>query len=401
MGFKQTYADAQRKQAIADALAGRAMTTQQHPQGRIAANTGLADGMTALMAALASRRTGKQATALTTQGDEERRKAQAAALGGFANPPNMVETPEAQSPYGRAQRALEADVDPNVVGAYLKQQVPDPSKSPFGVVDPSGFTPESLQKFATTHKYSDLVPINKMFGKYTPSNYTPESWAQFQASGDPAVLVRFAEREFKDTPGGGIIPVDPITGGQAGPAVLTTDAATKEAAARKEAEAKATATGTASVIPADRRLDAQAKEPRVEAAERRLDRVDAASTMLGSGGGPIEGRVRNFVGTPAAQELEAANAGLLDELTALTRTPGIGSQSDLEQRLKQLTLPNATQHPEVRSKTIIELRAFIRDLKQAINRVGGPAPQGSSDQQPGQASPQTNPSGSVNWADLK
>jgi hypothetical protein len=102
--------------------------------------------------------------------------------------------------------------------------------------------------------------------------------------------------------------------------------------------------------------------------------VSAASRALGTGGGPLEGRARGAIGTPAAQELEAANAQLINELTALTRIPGVGSQSDLEQRLAQLQLPNATQHPSVRERSIKELEAFINDLGAALDSVSGGSP---------------------------
>ena len=91
--YRQTYADEQKKLLMSQALAKQAMTPTQRPQGRIVASTGAADGLMTLATALASRRAGKQATALGKQGDEERRKAQASDLSGMGRPPNAVETP--------------------------------------------------------------------------------------------------------------------------------------------------------------------------------------------------------------------------------------------------------------------------------------------------------------------
>lgn len=166
---------------------------------------------------------------------------------------------------------------------------------------------------------------------------------------------------------GGRAAFDPRSG-QARP-ITSAEEETAAAAERKRAEAEA----TASVVPADARAAAAAKSPRLNAAVRRLERVRAASESLGSGGGPIEGRLRNLVGTPAAQELEAANAQLINELTALTRIPGVGSQSDLEQRLAQLQLPSASQHPSVRARSIQELEAFLADLGAALSSVANPS----------------------------
>lgn len=155
--------------------------------------------------------------------------------------------------------------------------------------------------------------------------------------------------------------------------ITTAEQETQAVADRKLAETEA----VASVVPADARAAAAAKSPRLAAAARRLERVKAASQALGSGGGPVEGRLRNLVGTPAAQEMEAANAQLINELTALTRIPGVGSQSDLEQRLAQLALPNATQHPSVRARSIQELEAFLTDLGAALDSVSGQQPAAS------------------------
>lgn len=136
-----------------------------------------------------------------------------------------------------------------------------------------------------------------------------------------------------------------------------------------ETEAKA------AVIPADDRITAQNKLPRVEAAQRRLERVLEASAALENNtlsGGPMQGGVIGL--TEEGNELDQANAQLLTELTALTRTPGIGSQSDFEQRLQNLVLPSADMYPSVRRKAIAELQAFMEDLSYEIQRIGSGEP---------------------------
>jgi hypothetical protein len=142
--------------------------------------------------------------------------------------------------------------------------------------------------------------------------------------------------------------------------------------------AGAEAEGKAAVIPADDRITAQNKQPRVEAAVRRLDRVAQASSALDNNmlsGGPVQGAVIGL--TEEGNELDQANAQLITELTALTRTPGLGSQSDFEQRLAQLVLPSAAMYPSVRKKAITELQAFMEDLGYEIQRI-------STGGQPGQ-----------------
>jgi len=135
----------------------------------------------------------------------------------------------------------------------------------------------------------------------------------------------------------------------------------------------------AGVIPAEDRMTAQNKMPRVEAAQRRLQRVVDASTALENNllaGGPMQGGAIGL--TEEGNELDQANAQLLTELTALTRTPGLGAQSDFEQRLAQLVLPTASMFPSVRKKALAELEEFLSDLDYQIARIGSggqpPAP---------------------------
>jgi hypothetical protein len=56
-------------------------------------------------------------------------------------------------------------------------------------------------------------------------------------------------------------------------------------------------------------------------------------------------------------------------LLALTRVPGIGSQSDLEARQAQLALPDLSFGPEVNARSYEELKSFISDLRAAYESV--------------------------------
>jgi hypothetical protein len=139
----------------------------------------------------------------------------------------------------------------------------------------------------------------------------------------------------------------------------------------------------------------KAKQPRLKAATRRVDRLAIAIEGTPEGtpekdrikgiaqntffdGGPLDAKVLKY--TKQGQEVDQAKAQLLPELTALTRVPGIGSQSDLETRLAALQFPSSEFAPEVNRRAIAELRAFIADLQDAYGNVdaelsGAEAPQ--------------------------
>lgn len=115
------------------------------------------------------------------------------------------------------------------------------------------------------------------------------------------------------------------------------------------------------------RRDAQARIPTVDAAIRRVDRLSAAVDSIAKNsmfdGGPADAKVLKY--TKQGQEVTQSAASLMPALTALTRVPGIGSQSDLEQRLAQLQLPSLEFAPEVNAKAMDELKQFVADLKRA------------------------------------
>jgi len=127
---------------------------------------------------------------------------------------------------------------------------------------------------------------------------------------------------------------------------------------------------------------ARQKKPMLEAAMRRVDRIAAASDALSQGlTGAIAdgGKVDQFALflTKKGAELEQAGGNLVQVLTSLTRVPGIGSQSDLEQRLAMLQIPSSSMPPEVRAKAIDELRLFTADLRDAYAlATGDEAPMG-------------------------
>ena len=101
-------------------------------------------------------------------------------------------------------------------------------------------------------------------------------------------------------------------------------------------------------------------------AVRGFDRIDSA--LKGLAGrfvdtGPMDAMVQKF--TPAGQELDAAVGAIQNSVLALTRVPGVGSQSDLEARVAALQYPSLDKSPEVNRRTMQQLREFMRDLAEA------------------------------------
>lgn len=140
-----------------------------------------------------------------------------------------------------------------------------------------------------------------------------------------------------------------IPGGPADPAVIARNAAAKPSAA---------ASKTTAAI--------KAKVPQLQNAIRGLGRIETALNALNTPGvntGPIDQYVvRNL---PAGQELDAAVGGIQNSFLALTRVPGIGSQSDLEARIAAMQYPSLDKAPEVNKRTLENLKLFARDLAKA------------------------------------
>jgi hypothetical protein len=131
----------------------------------------------------------------------------------------------------------------------------------------------------------------------------------------------------------------------------------------------------------------KSKQPRLKAARRRVDRLTEAITSISKNplfdGGPVDQYALAW--TNQGQEVSQSKAALLSELTALTRVPGIGSQSDLETRLASLPFPSAEFSPEVNAKAAAEIQAFVADLEDAYGSVEAEFKDGASSGQPRQS----------------
>lgn len=141
----------------------------------------------------------------------------------------------------------------------------------------------------------------------------------------------------------------PIKGGPADPEVIARNKAAGAGATDKT------------------RKEIALKGTQVAAAVRRVARIaDAVKALKGNrlmDGGPADAKVLQYL--PEGRELMSATAGLMPVLTALTRVPGVGAQSDLETRLGNLQMPSLEMPPEVNERTLTELNLFLRDLGNA------------------------------------
>lgn len=126
---------------------------------------------------------------------------------------------------------------------------------------------------------------------------------------------------------------------------------------------------------ADAKIKAQAatRLPQLAALGRRLERLSTAVNSISDNmiftGGVVSEKVLPY--TKEGRELEAAVSQVRPLLTALTRVPGIGSQSDLEARLDGLQYPQAGLPSESNAANVAELEAFITDLSAAYQSLVG------------------------------
>ncbi|MGO4718030.1 hypothetical protein AB4071_02735 [Stenotrophomonas sp. 2MCAF14_2] len=97
---------------------------------------------------------------------------------------------------------------------------------------------------------------------------------------------------------------------------------------------------------------------------RGLARIESALGNLGGAfvdTGPVDQYlVRN---TEAGQELDAAVGAIQNSMLAMTRVPGVGSQSDLEARIAALQYPSLSNAPGVNARTLKQLKDFVQELQ--------------------------------------
>ncbi|WP_125359713.1 hypothetical protein [Stenotrophomonas sp. 278] len=126
---------------------------------------------------------------------------------------------------------------------------------------------------------------------------------------------------------------------------------------------------TAAQVKADQA--AATKSAQLGNVNRGIDRISAALGNLGGAfvdTGPVDQYlVRN---TAAGQELEAAVGAIQNSMLALTRVPGVGSQSDLEAKIANLQYPSLSNAPSVNANTMKQLKAFVDELQGITGGAG-------------------------------
>lgn len=245
----------------------------------------------------------------------------------------------------------------------------------FGVVDPSGFTPESLQKFSKTRQYGDLVPRINEIGRYTPSQYTPESWAQFAASKDPSVLQLRPEFRFQQTPSGAVVAGNNLTG-QVSPTAVTPQVATDEAAMRKRAESEAAAqgqaTGSAQGAILTRAMNADNINDILDIAEPLIDEA------TGSGTGAARDKLAAFFGESTTGAKAIAQLLPLQAAIMLNQPRMEGPQSDRDVQLYREAagqLGDPTVPGETKKAAIKTIRRLQDQYRQRANPGAEPSAQ--------------------------
>lgn len=138
-----------------------------------------------------------------------------------------------------------------------------------------------------------------------------------------------------------------------------------------EGEGAKVAARTAVETAADRDKTARTKAPQLRNVDRGLDRIEKALTALEGGilgdTGPVDQLYQQY--TPAGQELTNAVGSIQNDMLALTRVPGVGSQSDLEQKIANLKYPSLGNDPAVNRRNVEQLRAFMRDLSESLGNA--------------------------------
>lgn len=153
----------------------------------------------------------------------------------------------------------------------------------------------------------------------------------------------------------------------------------QELAARTQAAIQQTAGQEQVKAQQERASNAGTKAPQLNNVDRGLTRIETALGNLGGtfvDTGPVDGVLISR--TPAGQELEAAVGAIQNDMLALTRVPGVGSQSDLEAKIANLKYPSIYNAPEVNARNVQQLKSFMEDLRRQIQGNTSTAPASSS-----------------------
>jgi hypothetical protein len=148
---------------------------------------------------------------------EEKLRNQAMVSGLIGTAANYLATPKnlgAGSPLPYLARAYVGGMgaSQNTVDATLnnlfRQQLAAGRNDPFGAIDISKYTPESISAFQQTRDYGVLQPVSQSrgtnIGNIDPTKFTPESLATYQQSGNLGDLRQISGMERGESPFGKI-----------------------------------------------------------------------------------------------------------------------------------------------------------------------------------------------------
>jgi len=156
-------------------------------------------------------------TGILDPSQEEKLRNQALVSGIIGTAANYLATPKnlnAGSPlpylakaYLGGMGASQGTVDTALNNLY-RQQLVAGKNDPFGTVDISKFTPESISEFQKTKDYGVLKPISQArgtnIGNIDPTKFTTESLAAYQQSGNLGDLKQISAMEKGESPFGKI-----------------------------------------------------------------------------------------------------------------------------------------------------------------------------------------------------
>lgn len=386
--FKQpapdgTYEDAARRQAYAEALKQSAMR-QRGPQagGPVQAQYGIGEGLTQLAEALLARRAGKAALEAKRQAEANQRGRNLETMQTMmpATDSATVRMDPETGAYRRSGSTI-ANMQPEALALALRDMDPQKvagvlAEKQLGNMFPEPQDPYTLgvgeRRFDGGNKMvaEGAAPAEKQGKHDTYEKTLPNGMMQTYVMNDATGKMEPFGDPYK--------PVDKnpnitIGGGASAKPVW------REVQDPNDPNNKVWVdlNNPGNVGPPSGNKTATGKdEPRRNALDAlilALDEVEKASAVLGEGGGPIEGRIPAI--GDATSGYDAAVASLLAAGQAAMRTPGIGSQSNLELQALMQSLPTRQLSSENRAKQIARIRARIQEI---INRPEGEAAGGNA-----------------------
>lgn len=366
----QAYADAERQRALADMLQKRALAPRE--MSNLQGSDPYLVGLTQLGEALMARYAGKGAGKAEAGADAQMRDVNAEAIEKLAGPYQIegIDGEPATPLLGGAlqgsqiQTALEG-TDPRqanqiVAQALLAKAMPEKQEQtvlPYGsrLVGKDGqIIAENTRIPGAAANSGDMQWLQKYMEANPNASFAEAAaaHAQYKRSMQP-------DR-----------PPDPVT-------PVTVASPTASAGVIKDARTgRVIGDAVPNAATAVAGQKANGRVAALDAAKIALNRVQAASDALGSGGGFIEGRLPAM--GEKTQDFDGAVAQLLAAIQTALRVPGIGSQSNMELQALMNALPLRTQEKAVRDNQITGIAQRLEAIiSREANSPENPAPAGN------------------------